>query len=316
MKRKILLIIMIAIMLYTGLPRPTYKLDNPFLSKDGYPLVMAHAGGKGVYPDNTMKAFKYAYNLGVDVLEMDVQITSDDVLVLLHGENETGNTKSHSNCDTVVWNETYEALKDTCNFGYYFEEADGSLLYQNLTRDEWILEEVYLPTLEEVFDAFGSNILYNIEIKADSDAPRTKTADVLISMIEAYDLKGHVLVATAFDDISEYITLNYPDILLSTSYGSAESKVIGVYTFSNLFQGIPKYAAVQTPTSYEVPVINSLRLDTKLLIYGLNRQNMAMHYWTINDEETMRELIEKGADGIITDYPELLMSIIEAYQNQ
>ena len=37
---------------------------------------------------------------------------------------------------------------------------------------------------------------------------------------------------------------------------------------------------------------------------------MAMHYWTINDEATMRRLIERGADGIITDYPELLMSIL------
>jgi glycerophosphoryl diester phosphodiesterase len=316
MKRKILLVMMLLIMVYTGLPRPTYQKDNPFISSDGYPLVMAHAGGKGVYPDNTLKAFKYAYNLGVDVLEMDVQLTSDDVLVLLHGENETGNTKSHSNCDTVVWKETYTYLKETCNFGYYYEETDGTLLYQNLTKDEWISEEVYLPTLEEVFTLFGNDILYNIEIKADSDAPRNETADALIALIESFELESHVLVATAFDDISLYIVENYPNILLSTSYGSAESKVIGVYTFSNLFQGMPLYAAVQTPTSYEVPVINRLSLDTKLLIYGLNRQNMAMHYWTINDEKTMRELIEKGADGIITDDPALLISIIDEYRNE
>ena len=48
------------------------------------PLVIAHRGGAGLWPENTMQAFKGSRDLGVDVLEMDVQATADNVLVVMH----------------------------------------------------------------------------------------------------------------------------------------------------------------------------------------------------------------------------------------
>lgn len=311
--KKILIILGVIILLALTLifiPKSKYEKTNPFLSQNGVPLVMAHAGGKGVYPDNTMSAYEYSYNLGVDVLEMDVQMTSDHVLVLLHGQNDTGNTIKHSNCDTVVWDETYEYLHDTCNFGYNYQEADGSYIYRDMSLAEWVSAKVYLATLEEVFEAFGDNILYNIEIKADADAPRTETADELVDLISEYELEDKVLVATAFDDISQYLIDSYPNLYVSTSYGTARKIVVGAYTLTTLFNKKTKYAALQVPISYDFPVIKTLRLDTKLLINTLHQQNIAMHYWTVNDEETMRFLIKQGADGIITDYPALLQEII------
>ncbi len=294
-------------------PKPKFDRPNPFISQN-YPLVMAHAGGKGVNPDNTMRAYMHAFDLGVDVLEMDVMLTLDGILVLLHGENQTGNTRSHSNCDTVVWKENYYDLFENCNFGYNYLENDA-YPYRDLSPNEWQSAMVHLPTLEEVFTAFGNQILYNIEIKADADAPRIETADALYQLIDQFDLQDYVLVACAFDDINEYLILTYPDLFVSTSYGSAQKMIISIYTLSSLFSKAPLHAAVQVPTSYTLPVIGKLNLDTKHLIRTLNQHNMAMHYWTINDELTMRYLILQGADGIITDYPELLMSLIAEYQS-
>lgn len=308
----LLIIISIVVTTLIFIPKPKFESVNPFLST-GMPLVMAHAGGKGVYPDNTMLAYEYAFNLDVDVLEMDVQITIDDILVLLHGQNNTGNTITHSQCDTVVWNETYDGLYNKCNFGYTYQEDDGSFLYKDMTASQWQDAKVYLPTLEEVFIKFGKNILYNIEIKADANAPREKTADLLYELIDKYDLIDYVLVATAFDDISTYILKTYPKLYLSTSYGSVQSLVISIYTLTSVFKANIPYVAMQVPTAYSLPVIKSIHLDTRHLIRTLNQHNMAMHYWTINDPDEMRRLIELGADGIITDYPELLMSIIKEY---
>jgi glycerophosphoryl diester phosphodiesterase len=291
-------------------PKLQFERDNPFLAKDGFPLVMAHAGGKGVFPDNTMKAYLYAFNLGVDVLEMDLQMTLDGVLVLSHGQNQTGNLIEHSQCDDVIWKLNYDYLYENCNMAYTYQESNGEFLYQDMTPSQWQEEKVYLPTLEEVFQTFGKDTLYNIEIKADRDAPRLEVADALYTLIKTYDLENHVLVATAFDDISAYILKTYPSLFLSTSLGSARTLIIGMLTLTSFFHGIPKYAGVQVPTSYGFPVIETLRLDQRHLIRTLHQHNMAMHYWTINDEETMRDLISKGADGIITDDPELLMSII------
>ena len=157
------------------------------------------------------------------------------------------------------------------------------------------------------------SILYNIEVKADADAWRFETVDELYELIEKYDLFDNVLSATSFSDISVYINETYPKMYLSASHAEVESLVIKTYTLSSVFYKPDGYSSLQIPTSFGVPVIKELNLATKLLINTAHRHNMAVHYWTINDEETMRKLIELGCDGIITDYPELLIEILKEY---
>jgi glycerophosphoryl diester phosphodiesterase len=305
-------IIIIFAVLY-ALPKPQYDQTNKWLKEnnDNKVLVMAHAGGKGVYPDNTRSAFDYSYDLGVDVLEMDVHMTIDNVLVLRHGENDTGNIKQLSNCDTVIWDETYEYLYSNCNFGYNYQlEDDDTFPYRDLSKEEWIDAGVYLTTLEELFIAYGDTILYTIEIKADADSPRTEIVDELYKLIVKYGLLEETLVATSFDDISTYITNTYPTMLLSASHDEAQTMIISSYSLTSTFYKPQQYSTLQIPTTFNIPVIKTLNLSTKLLIQTAHRHNMAVHYWTINDPDEMRRLIELGCDGIITDYPEILMDII------
>jgi len=312
----ILLIVIITFGLMFALPKPKYQETNIWrkTANDNKVLVMAHGGGQGYYPSNTMSAFLNSYNLGVDVLEMDVQMTKDGILVLRHGENKTGNTRAMSNCDTVIWKENYNYLYETCNFGYNYQDEEDNYPYRDMTQEEWVEAKVYLTKLEELFIEFGDTILYNIEIKADADAPRTETADALYELLAEYDLLEETLVATAFDDISKYIVENYPEVTLSTSQKEAQNIIIPAYTFTSIFYTPDQYAAVQIPVSFNLPVINELNLATKLLINTLHRHNMAVHYWTINDPNQMRTLIELGADGIITDYPDVLQNIIKEYE--
>lgn len=312
----ILLIVIITFGLMFALPKPKYQETNIWrkTANDNKVLVMAHGGGQGYYPSNTMSAFLNSYNLGVDVLEMDVQMTKDGILVLRHGENKTGNIRAMSNCDTVIWKENYNYLYETCNFGYNYQDEEDNYPYRDMTQEEWVEAKVYLTKLEELFIEFGDTILYNIEIKADADAPRTETADALYELLAEYDLLEETLVATAFDDISKYIVENYPEVTLSTSQKEAQNIIIPAYTFTSIFYTPDQYAAVQIPVSFNLPVINELNLATKLLINTLHRHNMAVHYWTINDPNQMRTLIELGADGIITDYPDVLQNIIKEYE--
>jgi glycerophosphoryl diester phosphodiesterase len=103
---------------------------------------------------------------------------------------------------------------------------------------------------------------------------------------------------------------NYPEILLSTSHDEAQQMIISSYSFTSTFYKPGGYTTLQIPTSFTLPVINKLNLSTKLLINTAHRHNMAVHYWTINDPDEMRRLINLGCDGIITDYPALLIDII------
>ncbi len=312
---KLLIILVLGFIVMAVLPRPQYEEENHWRKNDRV-LVMAHAGGKGEHPSNTMAAFEHSFNVGADVLEMDVMMTQDGTLVLRHGENVTGNVRKMSNCDTVLWKENYQDIYETCNFGYNFQDNDGNYPYREMSSEEWIEAKVYLATLEELFDTFGDDILYNIEIKADADAPRTETADALYELIDEFNLFNSVLVATSFEDISMYIHDEYPQMQLSVSHGEAQNMIIHSYTLTGVLYDPNRYAALQIPTSFGVPVINELDLSTKHLIEEAHRHNMAVHYWTINDYETMKYLIRQGADGIITDYPELLMLAIYEVESE
>ncbi len=313
----ILGVIVVLLGVLYALPKPKYQEENIWRKEanGGQVLVMAHAGGAGLYPANTISAFTNSYNLGVDVLEMDVQMTKDNILVLRHGQNNTGDISAMSNCTGQIWEMDYSDMYDTCNFGYNFQDKDGNYPYRDMTSEEWINAGVYLTTLDEVFQTFGDNILYNIEIKADDDAPRTETADALYNLIDKYDLFGNVLVACVYDDISKYIAKTYPEMQLSSSQIEATRLIIPIYTFTSEFYSPGAYSAIQIPTSFNLPVIKTLNLSTRLLIGTTHRHNMAVHYWTIDDPDEMRRLIDLGCDGIITDYPDVLIQVLQEYQN-
>ena len=155
---KLLIILVLSFIVMAVFPRPRYEQENVWRKEDGV-LVMAHAGGKGEFPSNTMAAFEHSFNVGADVLEMDVMMTQDGVLVLRHGENVTGNIRRMSNCDTVLWKENYQDIYETCNFGYNFKDEEGNYPYRDMTSEQWIEAKVYLTTLQELFDTFGDNII-------------------------------------------------------------------------------------------------------------------------------------------------------------
>jgi len=149
-----------------------------------------------------------------------------------------------------------------------------------------------------------------IEIKADANAPRTRPAQLLGELIIQYGREEHVLVASFHDDIMDYFAANFPQLYLNAGSGPTRTMVLHSYSFSTIFHRDNRFVAISIPTSYSFPVINRIHLDNRFVTGGLHRLGVAVHYWTINDPDTMRHLIRIGADGIITDYPEFLQQII------
>ena len=72
------------------------------------------------------------------------------------------------------------------------------------------------------------------------------------------------------------------------------------------------FTCLQIPTSYDVGI--TLNLDKKGIIKRAHKRNIAVQYWTINDEETMRDLVKLGSDAIMTDDPVLLREVLESYK--
>lgn len=267
---------------------------NPFLLENDPPLIMAHGGAKDLWPENTLPAFKGSFEeYRVDVLEMDVCMTKDEILVCHH--DLTIDARSDGTGPVISY--SYDELL-AFNFGYNFQSITlpGEYPYR--------VNPIPIPTLEEVLAEYKGVVRFNIELK-NSGEDGFRAAEQLKTLLEDQNLTEEVLVASFHDEVIAYfreITNNE----IPTSTGRSETEDFVFASLGNMeFLYLPDAVAVQVPTSSA-----GINLASKDIVEAAHRRNMAIHYWTINDKETMRELIELGVDGIITDRPDLLREVL------
>lgn len=274
---------------------PVKKVNPPpFLQKEnGVPLVIAHQGGKHLAPGNTIEAFQNAVNLGVDVIETDIHITKDGHLVTIHDPTVDATTDGRG----FVKDYTLKELQ-RLDAAYTFQDLNGGYSFRG--------KNVYVPTLEEVFQRFP-NMRMNIEIKDDN--PDTRMEEIvqkLMGLIEEYDMEEKVLIAS-FDQNIINLFETYSKGRVATEGGKQEAKkfvLLHTFFLRNLYK--PTVDAFQLPLQER-----NIDLTRSTLIQGAHRKGIHIHYWTINDKETMKMLVTRGADGIITDRPDLLMEVLD-----
>ncbi|HAA14768.1 MAG TPA: glycerophosphodiester phosphodiesterase [Cytophagales bacterium] len=265
---------------------------NPWIIQEGErPWIIAHGGAKDLWPENTMMAMRGSADLGVDVLEMDIGMTADEILVLQHDAT----IDRLSDGTGAVIDFTFEELLEY-NFGANFEALDGTYPYQDTL--------IPIPTLEEIFLEFPDYYMV-VEIK-NSGEDGLRAAELLHDLIVEYQMQDRVLMASFHDEVVEhFLTLMENDPMVSTPrQGATRFIVISKLRLSAFHR--PKAIATQLPLE-EI----GIRLNTKRVVNSAHRHNMAIHYWTINEKETMRELLELGADGLITDRPDLMMEVLQ-----
>jgi glycerophosphoryl diester phosphodiesterase len=266
---------------------------NYIIEKGKVPLIIAHGGSKQLFPENTMMAFDGVDQFHPDVMEMDVVLTKDSILVTHHDLT----INRLSNGEGNVADYTYDGLKQF-NFGHKFKDAGGSYLYR---------DTIIPPAkLEKVLAKYGSKYQFCIEIKDYSPELGQRAARQLYKLLKKYDMESRTLVACFEDDVLSYF-YKISDGKIHISSGKQQTKqfiILDILHLGNFFTG--KTSALQIPVERE-----GFKLDKKSLIKTAHQKNIAVHYWTINDEEKMKELIDLGVDGIITDRPDLLVKVLK-----
>ncbi|WP_249029905.1 glycerophosphodiester phosphodiesterase [Tannockella kyphosi] len=303
MKKKIGIGFLVIIMVYALLQVVPYGSGvetTPFKVEQGEaPLVIAHGGAKLLYPENTVYAFENVYDMGVDVLETDLCLTADGQLITHH--NLT--IDDYTNYSGYVNDYTYDELKEM-NYGYNFESLDGEYVYRD-TTDEELLAQLVPMEVQDMFTRYGTDVLYIMEIKDDGENGKI-AADLLNEYIVTYGLQEYVCVASFDEETLAYFNeIKDPSIITSmdepTAYDFIISNLVG-YGFFMDFDA----AGLQLPLEQ-----SGIDLTNFYVMYKIHHNNMFVHYWTINDYDDMIMLIEKGADGIITDRPDLLFEALE-----
>ena len=328
---KILGIILASILLFFAvinvIPPKKNVEDNPFVVEKGdLPMIAAHRGGGDCNPENTMLAFREAVNTyKVDIIESDLYLTADGYLVYNHDSyvDETCNINGDLTLDEVEdlcddkANRRYIsdltlAELEQYNFGYYFEDDNGERIYKD--AENFADLGLQIATVEKLFEEFyqsNPDLLFIVEIK-DSGERGYEACRILYETLEKYpNYKKNIVVGTFHDEIEQELKEKYPDLLRGAPTGTAAKFVATQYLRVNLFDN-SDFACLQIPMSYDVGI--ELPLVAKTLVKRAHRRNIAVQYWTINDADDMRTLIEMGCDCIMTDNPELLASVLEEYK--
>jgi glycerophosphoryl diester phosphodiesterase len=263
--------------------------EHPFFDQTTErPLVMAHRGGKGLWPENTLYAFEQAVAMGVDVLEMDFHSTADGVLVLMHDDTVDRTTNGTGPIQAL----TLEEVK-ALDAGYHWSSDDGqSHPYRG--------QGITVPTVEEVFQAFADMPL-NIEIKPAEPS----LAEPFCQLIRDYEMTERVLVASFHQEVMKAFRAECPEV--ATSAG--ENEIIVLFALSKL---LLERAYTLPAEAVQVPEYRgNLHVITTRLVKAAHNRNLEVHAWTINAVEDMEHLLDLGVDGIITDYPDLLIALLD-----
>ncbi|WP_246247184.1 glycerophosphodiester phosphodiesterase [Piscibacillus halophilus] len=271
---------------------PLHSIEvQPFYDQDK-PLIIAHQGGEHLAPSSTMPAFQNAVDLGVDVLETDIHISKDGHLIAIHDP-----TVDRTTDGTGAVNDLELIDLKALDAGYYWEDEDGEHPYRG--------KRIELITVEELFKTFPDQ-RFMIEIKDTNPYERMdEISERLSGLINEYGLEDQVSVASFDHEIIE--TFQKHDDHVAVSAGEQEVRKFVIthkFYIKNLYK--PSVNSMQLPLE-----ASGYDLTTPDILDSAENMGLHIHYWTINDQDTMRLLIERGADGIITDRPDLLLEVLD-----
>jgi len=237
-----------------------------------------------------MYAFDKAVEIGADVLEMDAHITKDGEIVLMHDE----------------------AVDRTTNGTGLIEDLTLAEIQQLDAAYKWTNDEgktfpfrgqgIQVPTLNELFEKYP-DMRYVIEIKLTKnpiDKPFCK-------LIREYDMQDKVIVASFHDDAMRMFRETCPQVATSASRTEVRNFVLLGKVFLSGFV-VPRYQSIQPP--YDPSESLGIPIMTERFLREAHAKNIRVEPWTVNDPELMKQYIEWGVDGIITDRPDLMVEIL------
>lgn len=230
--------------------------------------VMAHRGASTEAPENTMAAFQKAIDDMADYIELDVQLTNNGEVIVMHDSNAYRTT----GVDANIVNMTYKEVK-TLDAGSWFS-------------DEYVGENV--PSLKEVLELTQGKIKLNIELKPADNG--TALAKNTVRIIEKYNMVNDCVITSFSESALKAVKTYNQEIkvgyILSAAYGD-------FYDMKNV----------------DFFSVNAAFLS-KRTIDAIHNSGKRVYAWTVNNKESIKNLTNKGVDGIITDNPVLARETI------
>jgi glycerophosphoryl diester phosphodiesterase len=305
-------------LLALGLAASAAEAANPWIKPR--PLNIAHQGGEDEFPSNTMFAFRQAVRAGADMLELDIGVTKDNKVIVMHDTTVDGKTNGHG----TVASKTLEQMRKL-DAAYWFSRRGPNHYEHGRPRAAYAFRGVAtgarrppkgfsasdfrVPTLTEVMKAFPHTPI-NVEIKgrtpAETDAEYVQNAEVLAHLLRKTKRRD-LIVASFHQKALDRFHALLPRISLSPGFE-------GVANW--LLAGGSPGAGV---AAFQVPITTRLgetqvAVTTKPNVMRAHSQGYAWQNWFSDDDRdapaTWRSLVDMCVDGIMTSHPTALEQVL------
>jgi glycerophosphoryl diester phosphodiesterase len=244
--------------------------------------LYAHRGAAAELPENTMVAFERAVEIGVDALEMDVQITRDGELIVAHDDTATRTTGVNA-----AWCELDLATARRLDAGWGYLAKDGTRPFAG--------KGIRVSTFSEVLAAFPA-LAINVDVKGNGVA-------AMVDLIRALGAEDRVTLAS----------FQTTTLVAARRRGYAGATGLSQGEVATLL-GLPALLWRQLPftgSAAQVPThAGPLRFDRAPFIAKCHSLGLRVDFWTIDDPAEATRLLALGADGIITNDPRAIRAVM------
>lgn len=251
-------------------------------------LHFAHQGGGLLAPENTLAAFAVGATFQPDALELDIQITRDGAIVVIHDPTVDRTTNGHGPVASFTLAELQQL-----DAGYHFTPDHGQTYpYRG--------QGVTIPTLSDIFDRFPDKLI-NIDLK---EPALGKEARLWQTIQQAHAADRVIVGSFVCASLNHFRQLTQHTVATSACPREVAAFVLSHQIRASRFLR-PTYRAFQVPEHQ-----GRLRIVSPASIRAAHRLGVQVHVWTINTRPDMERLLDWGVDGIMTDRPDLLAAVL------
>ncbi|HIZ52007.1 MAG TPA: glycerophosphodiester phosphodiesterase [Candidatus Pseudomonas excrementavium] len=236
-------------------------------------LIYGHRGARGEAPENTLPSFRKALEVGVRRVELDLHLSSDHQLMVIHDPTlkRTTGIKGKIAAHTAAELMRLDARLGLAGWG----------------------EPCPIPTLEQLFRSCPEFEHYQLEVKSGSAAQSRRVMSAVMPLVDEFGLREKVVITSSSRTLLRYVQQNG---------GELPTGLVEEYGFLD-----PVKSALRYQCRF---LVLNWKLCTPARVAQAQRQGLHVSVWTVNDPQLMLRLRDMGVDSLITDVPQLAVRVL------
>lgn len=239
-------------------------------------IIVAHRGSSGTAPENTLSAFREAIGAGANMIEADIQVTSDREIVVFHDKGLSRTT-------------------DGIGFTKNINLSD----IKNLDAGSWFDKKFSgerVPLLSEVLDLIQNKAYLNLEIKNVNNNHYLDNLKKILNIINNYNYLDKVLISSFYYDSITFIKNEYPEIATAAIKIPKDKR-------------LPSEIAEETHCDAFVCSLLEINSD---IAEDANQNNIYIGVYSIDNKEDLMKVLHLKIKAIVTNYPEKIINILKS----